>query len=55
MVIQFRQKIENSFGRFAHLIYHNHWKVLFLIFILVAGLVSQLPKLTGEHLIFTSA
>lgn len=48
MVIQFRQKIEDGFGRFAHLIYRNHWKVLFLVFILVAGLASQLSKLTMD-------
>ncbi len=48
MVIQLRQKIEVGFGRFAHLIYRNHWKVLFLILILVAALTSQLPKLTMD-------
>jgi len=48
MIIRFRQKIENGFGRFAHLIYRNHWKVLFLVLILVAGFASQLPKLTMD-------
>ena len=48
MTMQFRQKIEEGFGRFAHLIYCNHWKVLFLVFILVAGFASQLPKLTMD-------
>jgi len=48
MVIQFRQKIEIGFGRLAHLIYRNHWKVLFLILMLVAALASQLPKLTMD-------
>ncbi|MFC1602554.1 RND family transporter, partial [Pseudomonadota bacterium] len=48
MVMQFRQKIEDGFGCFAHLIYYNHWKVLFLVFLLVAGFASQLPKLTMD-------
>jgi len=48
MVMQFRQKIEDGFGRFAHLVYGNHWKVLFLIFFLVLGFASQLPKLTMD-------
>jgi len=48
VVIQFRKKIEDGFGSFAHLIYSNHWKVLFLALILVAGLASQLPKLTMD-------
>jgi len=48
MDIQLRQKIEAGFGQFAHLIYRNHWKVLFLVFILIAGFASQLSKLTMD-------
>jgi len=48
VIIKFRQKIENGFGHFAHLIYRNHWKVLFLVLILIAGFISQLPKLTMD-------
>jgi len=40
-----RHRIEDGFAAFGSLIYHNHWKTLFLVAALVAGLVSQLPKL----------
>ncbi len=43
-----RQKIEDGFGHLARLIYRNHWKVLFLVLIFVAGLATQLPKLTMD-------
>ncbi len=48
MDIELRQKIEDGFEHFAHLIYCNHWKVLFLVFILVIGLASQLSRLTMD-------
>ncbi len=45
MHTQLREKIEDGFGHFAHLIYRNHWKVLLLVLLFVAGLATQLPKL----------
>lgn len=41
-----RQRIESGFQQMGRLIYRNHWKVLLLMLALVAGLASQLPKLT---------
>ncbi len=43
---RFRQRIEQAFESFGHLIYRNHWKTLLAIFLLIVALVSQLPKLT---------
>ncbi len=43
---RFRQRIEQGFESFGHLIYRNHWKTLFAILLLIAALAGQLPKLT---------
>ncbi len=48
MTTAIRHKIETGFERFGHLVYHNHWKVLLLAALFIAGLVSQLPKLTMD-------
>jgi predicted RND superfamily exporter protein len=41
-----RSRIERGFEAFGHLVYRNHWKALLLIGLLLAVLLSQLPKLT---------
>jgi len=46
MTTLLRQRIENGFSTFGHLIYRHHWKTLLLLLALVGTLVSQLPKLT---------
>ena len=48
MTTTIRHRIEAGFERFGHLIYRNHWKTLLLLLLLIAGLVSQLPKLTMD-------
>lgn len=39
-----RERIENSFGRFARFAYRNRVKVLLVMMIITAAFVSQLPK-----------
>jgi len=48
MVTDFRQRIEHGFESFGHLVYRNHWKTLLVILLLIAALLSQLPKLTMD-------
>ena len=48
MTTTIRQRIERGFENLGHLIYRNHWKVLLLVALLAAGLISQLPKLTMD-------
>ncbi|MGM0594734.1 MAG: efflux RND transporter permease subunit [Pseudomonadota bacterium] len=48
MHTQLRSRIENAFADFGGLVYRHHWKTLVLLLLLVAGLVSQLPKLTMD-------
>jgi predicted RND superfamily exporter protein len=43
-----RQRIERRFEALGHLIYRHHWVALLLVLLLVAGFVSQLPKLTMD-------
>ena len=43
-----RQRVEGRFKALGHLIYRNHWKALLLVLLIVAGFVSQLPKLTMD-------
>lgn len=48
MSSNFRQRIEGRFNALGHLIYRHHWKALLLVVMIVAGFVSQLPKLTMD-------
>ncbi len=41
-----RIKIEKWFGSLARIIYHNPLKTLFMMLVIIAAIVSQLPKLT---------
>ncbi|MCD4723096.1 MAG: MMPL family transporter, partial [Desulfobacula sp.] len=41
-----RNNMEKWFGSFARIIYHNRLKILFIMFVIIAAMVSQLPKLT---------
>lgn len=41
-----RKRIELWFGSVARMLYHNRLKTLLIIFVCIAALVSQLPKIT---------
>ncbi|MBC2704717.1 efflux RND transporter permease subunit [Desulfobacula sp.] len=41
-----RNKMEKWFESLARLIYHNRLKTLFIMFVIIAAIVSQLPNLT---------
>jgi len=41
-----RNNIEKWFGSLARIIYRNRLKTLFIMFLIIAAIVSQLPKLT---------
>jgi uncharacterized protein len=41
-----RINIEKWFGSLARVIYHNRFKTLFIMIVIIAAIVSQLPKLT---------
>ncbi len=45
MQTHFRQRIENGFAAFGSLVFRHRWITLLLVLAMVAGLVSQLPKL----------
>ena len=40
-----RDRIENVFESFGHLVFRNRLKTLFVMLLIIAGLVSQLPKI----------
>lgn len=42
----FRKRVEEWLKVFSDLIYNNHYKTLLLMFILVGGIVSQVPKIS---------
>jgi len=46
MSTNLRQRAEQGFESFGHLVYRHHWKTLLGIVLLIAALLSQLPKLT---------
>ena len=41
-----RINMEEWFGSLARIIYHNRLKTIFIMFVIIAAIVSQLPKLT---------
>lgn len=43
-----RKQIEKGFETFAHVIYRNRIKTLLLLFIFVAAIISQIPKITFD-------
>ena len=46
MTNQIRQRIEHGFERAGHTIYHHPWKILLLVALLAAALLSRIPHLT---------
>jgi predicted RND superfamily exporter protein len=45
---EFRKKIERWFEAFGHIIYRRRWIAIVIMVLLVAGLGSQIPKLTVD-------
>ena len=41
-----KHKIEHGFRQFGEWVFDNKWKTLALMFLLIAGVLSQLPKIT---------
>jgi hypothetical protein len=41
-----RDRIEKGFAQFAHAIYRNRIKTIFLVFLVTAVVVSQIPEIT---------
>jgi len=45
---EFRNRLEDWFEKLAHIIYRNRIKTILIVFIFLASLVSQIPKITMD-------